>query len=534
MADFYPAAQYIQNPDILASYVRGQMAPLQVQQAQQQLTAGGLDIEKLRLALQQQRQVMDYANRLAGSQSGGAQNLGGQSGGIQNGPQGQVSSQAPQQSSGSYDGSFGSNPRINTMMALDILQGRDPLKTAQGAQEYELKQRQLQVQGPLAVMDSVAASTSPARIVMNNPGMVQRWQQLAPQLGFDPVKDFNDDNVRTAITFARNQVAGSAGLPTKEMPAKQQDIAGPLGSLYQRDPISGKVTQVKGEEPLKDVIDPATGQPTNMRASAAEGKQPFNQSIFGASNLGDQAKEFAYQSFVATGKIPANFGRNPAMQASLMDYISKRAAQEGNSAASIAAKGQAFQATQGVVKDFTSGQSGKAVTAINTAVQHINSLTPLVDALGTGDIKQINRFTNAFKEQTGSPAPTNYAALKEFVGGEVAKAVLPGGGGEKEREALLAPLNAANSPQAIHSALSTIQTALAGKTEALRNQWEVGTNGTQGSFDKFLMPATKKALDITDSATPKGAPVKVNSPEEAMKLAPGTVFVTPDGRTKVR
>lgn len=510
MAEFY--APQIQPPaDILGSYIRGQMAPLQVQQAQQQLTAGNLNIQQLQLALRGQQMTQDFARQLyGGGQSSGAQNIGGQSGGIQNGPQAQVSSQAPNQPTGSYDGSFVSSPRVNTMMALDVLAGRDPLKTAESAQEYELKQRQLQAQGPLATLDTIAGSASPARIVMNNPGLMQRWQQMAPQMGFDPVKDFSDDNVRAVINFARNNIAGSAGLPTKEPPVKQQDIPGPLGSLYQRDPISGKVTQVKGEEPLKDVIDPNTGQPTNVRASQAEGKQPFNQSIFGASNLGDQAKEFAYQSFVSTGKIPANFGRNPAMQASLMDYISKRAAQDGNSAASIAAKGQAFTAQQGVVKDFTSGQSGKAVTAINTAVQHINSLTPLVDALGTGDIKQINRFTNAFKEQTGSPAPTNYAALKEFVGGEVAKAVLPGGGGEKEREALLAPLNAANSPEAIHQALQTIQTALAGKTEALRNQWDVGTNGTQGSFDKFLMPATKKALGIADTpkATAHPAPIQ--------------------------
>jgi len=483
------------------------MAPLQVQQAQQQVTAGGLDIDKLRLALAQQKQVMGYASQLAGSQADDAQNMGGQSGGIQNGPQGQVSSQAPTQSSGSYDGSFGSNPRVNTMMALDVLAGRDPLKTAQGAQEYELKQRQLQAQGPLATLDTIAGSASPAKIVMNNPGLMQRWQQIAPQLGLDPVKDFSDDNVRSAINFGRNQIAGAAGLPTVAPPVKQQDIPGPLGSLYQRNPITGKVEQVKGEEPLKDVIDPNTGQPTNMRVSAAEGKQPFNQSIFGASNLSDQSKEFAYQSFVATGKVPANFGRNPAMQASLMDYISKRAAQEGNSAASIAAKGQAFQASQGVVKDFTSGQSAKAVNSINTAVAHIDSLTPLVDALGTGNVKQVNRFANVFKEQTGSPAPTDYASLKEFVGGEVAKAVLPGGGGEKEREALLAPLNAANSPQAIHSALQKIQIALAGKTEALRNQWDVGTMGTQGSFDKFLLPPTKKALGISDQqqANPGGA-----------------------------
>src|SRR5437667_12226173 len=103
--EFFPAALQLQYPDILASYVRGQMAPLQVQSAQQQVTAGQLDIDKL-------RQIMRYAGKIHDQ---GAQNQGGQTGGIQNGPQGQVSSQPPSPS-GSYDGSM-SMPPVNTMMA---------------------------------------------------------------------------------------------------------------------------------------------------------------------------------------------------------------------------------------------------------------------------------------------------------------------------------------------------------------------------------------------------------------------------------
>jgi hypothetical protein len=500
MADFYPAAQQLQNPDILGAYIKGQMAPLQLQAAQQQVEGGQLDIQKLRMALQQQGQVMDYAGQLAG-QATGAQNSGGPTGGLQNGPQGQVSSQPPAQGN---QGGYGSN--VNTMMALDVLQGRDPLKTAESAQAYEQKQRQLQAQGPLSLFDTVAGSPSPARIVMNNPTLMQGWQRVAPQLGMDPVKDFSDDNVRQALNFARNQIAGGAGLPTTAPPVQEKTINGPLGSIYQQNPISQKITQVKAEEPLKDVIDPATGQPTNMRASQAEGKQPFNQSIFGASNITDQQKDLAYQTYVTTGgKLPAGMmPRSDAAKAQIMDYIAQRAKADGNTAVSIAAQGQATQATQGVLKDFTSGATSKSLNAINTAVSHINSLEPLVDALGSGDIKRVNQFSNAFKQETGSPAPTDYASIKEFVGGEIAKAVLPGGGGEKERAALLDPLSASNSPAAIKSALEKIQIALAGKTEATRNQWDVGTRGTQGSFDKFLMPATKKALGIADTAAPEG------------------------------
>lgn len=506
MADFYPIALQTQTPDILGSYIRGQMAPLQVQAAQQQVTAGGLDIDKLRLALEQQKQVMGYASQLAGSQTAGAQNPAGQSGGIQNGPQAQVSSQAPQQSSGSYDGSFGSNPRVNTMMALDVLAGRDPLKTAQSAQEYEIKQRQLQVQGPLAVMDTVAASASPARIVMNNPGMMQRWQQLAPQLGFDPVKDFNDNNVRTAITFARNQVAGSAGLPTKELPHQMQDVAGPLGSIYQRDTVDNKLTKVKDEEPLKDVIGD-NGQPTNMRASQAEGKQPFNQGIYGAANISDQQKQLAYDTYLTTGgKLPSGMmPRSDAAKAQLMGYIADRAKAEGRTAESIAAQGQATQATQGVVKDFTSGQTKTTLNGLNTAISHMDILQQASSALGNGDIQALNKVKNFFGQQFGGTGVNNFNVVRDFAAGEVAKAVLPGGGGEKEREDIASAIKNSSSPQQLSQAIDMWRQLLAGKTDALRNQWDVGTRGTQGSFDKFLLPATKKALGISDQAAPNAA-----------------------------
>lgn len=501
MAEFYDPNQDIQRPDILGSYIRGQIAPLAVQQQQQAVISGGLDIDKTRLALKGMQMTQDLAGQIAGqvtqgSQSAGAQSASGPTGGIQSGSQGQAASPT---------GAFGSNTPVNTMMALDILQGRDPLKTAQGAQEYELKQKQLQAQGPLALFDTVAGSASPARIVMNNQSLMQGWQRVAPQMGFDPVKDFSDDNVRAAITFARNQIAGSAGLPTKELPHKMQDVSGPLGSMYQRDTVDNKLTQVKGEEPLKDVIDPNTGQPTNMRASQAEGKQPFQQSLYGAGQISDNTKEMAFQFAKANGgKLPPDMNfRSSTEKAAIANYISDRAKQEGLSSLQMLANGQALQATQGVVKDFTSGPTSKSLNAINTAVSHIDTLKPLVDALGTGDIKRVNQFSNAFKQETGSPAPTDYASIKEFVGGEVAKAVLPGGGGEKERAALLDPLNAANSPTAIKSALEKIQIALAGKTEATRNQWDVGTNGTQGSFDKFLLPATKKALGIADTSSPQ-------------------------------
>ena len=44
----------------------------------------------------------------------------------------------------------------------------------------------------------------------------------------------------------------------------------------------------------------------------------------------------------------------------------------------------------------------------------------------------------------------------------------------------------------------------------------------------------EKLAAPSPDAAPSGAPVRVNSPEEARALKPGTRFITPDGREKVR
>lgn len=492
--DFYPAAQTIQNPDILGAYIRGQMAPLQVQAAQQGVQAGALQLNQLKLALQGQQMTQNLARQIAGGYPGqAAQNQEGASGDIQSGPQGLVGPP--------------SAPPVNTLMALDVLQGRDPLSSAKSAQDYEIKQRQMQVQGPMAMAETVSSSPNADVLIKNNPSLQQAWINTAPKLGLDPFKDLTPENARRAAIFGYNNLAGSAGLPPKAMPVTMEQINGPNGQRLSRNPLTGEVKQEVGEESLHPVIG-SNGQPVLLPASQAVGKQPFNQSLFGAANISDQTKEFAYQKYLTTGKLDVNVARSPAAQSQLWNYIAQRADQDGNSAASISARGQAFQASQGVVKDFTSGQTSKTLNGLNTAIGHMDQLDQAATALNNGNIQALNKMSNFFGTQFGSSNVTNFNVIKNFAAGEVAKAVLPGGGGEREREEIADAIKNSNSPQQLHDAISTWRNLLSSKTEALRNQWDVGTNGTQGSFDKFLLPDTKKALGI-QSATGNAPPAAI-------------------------
>lgn len=68
-----------------------------------------------------------------------------------------------------------------------------------------------------------------------------------------------------------------------------------------------------------------------------------------------------------------------------------------------------------------------------------------------------------------------------------------------------------------------------GTYEGVEDAWDKA-GGSKSIFDD---PKLKKYLEPSQ-AQPTAAPVRVKSVEEAKKLPAGTVFITPDGRTKVR
>lgn len=409
-----------QYPDLLGSYLRGRMAPLQLQAAQQQNVLGGLQAEQLRMTIDRQRKTNDVVDQMLNQASGQAP--GGPTGGIQSGPQASSPSalDVPNSFSPSGVSSNGLPFQPSTMMALDLLQGRDPLATATKAQEYQLTQAKLKAQGPLDLMKTLATSDSADRIVMNNPQLIAQWPNLARQLGLDPAKDFNNINVRKAATLAYNNIAGSVGMEAMPMPNQVQTVNGALGSRYEVDPLTGKQTQVKSEESLHQVIA-ANGQPVLLPASEAAGKQPFNQSIFGAANMSDQAIQFAADSYRTTGKFPTTMGRNPAMQAKVLEKVAADAAAQGDTAASIDARAKARSASGEALK-----QNQKLLTAtqgyLATMDKNLDKLTEVMGKVDTTGSPLINKALRAWQQgAVGDPDVAQYVTYLSSVQGEFAK-----------------------------------------------------------------------------------------------------------------
>lgn len=498
----FAAPPQLQQFDPVGSLLRGSNAAAQIQENAIAPQMRQLQLEQLRMALGKQRMINDFAGRILGA---GNQNQGTPTGGIQNGPQSSVSQ--PTQSGSTYappnennSGGMTLDPR--SAFAVEMLTSGDVTKglAAQAAAMKDNQERlKIQNQPQVDMLRMAATSPNPGALVMNNPSLMAAWHQNAPRFGIDPSNPQNltPENLRMVMTFGHNTTTAQYGGDQLQMPGQVEQIKGYNGQQLSHNVVTGDVKQEVAPQELKTVIE--NGRPKYVLASDAVGKEPFNPSIFGAANLSNNALELGYQQYANTGQMPS-FGRNPAMQAKMLDYIAKRSSDDfgPNATATIIARGQQTKAQGAVVKDFESGQTAKTLNGLNTAIKHMDTMETAVVALQNGNIQVLNKLGNFFGTQLGNDPANNFNIVKNFAAGEVAKAVLPQGGGEREREEISRAINSANSPQQLHSALALWRELLAGKTDALRNQWDTGTNGNHGNFDRFLLPETKRALGIKD------------------------------------
>lgn len=433
-------------------------------------------------------------------------------------------------------GSLPVNGKSPQQAALwEQLNGKDvtPTAAAEAVRKAQLQVAQSAIGPRISALDTIIQTGDPTKIVASSPALAGLWRELAPTIGVDPnsSQSFTPDNVRLAFGARRNELAAWAQLPRADVKAPLKTTTLPDGRTAQIDQLSGKEDILSSDE-LQQVIGP-DGKPTLVPRSKAAYMTPYNASQAAAGSITDQAKEQAYQRFKVTAEMPAAGRGSAASQAVYANYFAKRAAEDGDDGAAQAARTQQYKATQGVVKDFTSGKTATTLNGLNTAIGHMDLLDRAATALQNGDVQAINKLKNFAGTQFGSPTANNFNVIRDFAAGEIAKAVLPGGGGEAERQEIADAVKSSNSPAQLHSAIGQWRDLLGSKTDAIRNQWEVGTNGQQGSFDKFLLPATKKALGIGDTAPPSASGLPRKNPQGWVlhRDAEGNkAYVSPDGK----
>lgn len=166
--------------------------------------------------------------------------------------------------------------------------------------------------------------------------------------------------------------------------------------------------------------------------------------------------------------------------------------------------GGTFAAKAKTLRDFSTGQQGNSVRFMNVAISHINTLQQLGKELDNGDTQAFNKLKNAWKSQTGQPAPTSFTAARDIVANEVVKAVTASGGALADRQEAQAQISTASSWDQLAGIADTWKQLLAGQLGGLKLQYETGTG--MKNFDTKLYPETLKELGGLENPAPTNGP----------------------------
>lgn len=502
MAEF--VAPQFNNPDFLRSAALGQqmgiqaqLAPGELQGQQQGLQQGQLTIDQLRQTLQTKGLINQYAQKLAsqddpnGTQS--AQAAGGGTGGIQNGPQGSLTQPATP-----------GGPSTGTMMALDVLQGRDPLQTQRFAQENQLAQKKLQLAGPINLAVQVAQDPRANVVIANNPSMLGGFKQWAAAHGLDP-------NDPTNLTVANAQAA--AKQLYSNLKAQVGESGNDLG-------FSG--TLKPGEEAYKNgqaVAGDPNGMTADQRANLEISRghldidkqklklQQANQGAF-TPEMGELGAALAERGV----SLPSGF-RSKQQQASLYGgLLARHPGMSTDDLADLVKSGKISLAGDMKEQTTAGGIVGKVKYAENELTQSIPLALESSGKVSRASFVPFNKLTQMADTSISDPALVDLKIKTQSVLNAYDMLASRSGTDVGKREETKKLLSTAQSPEAYETALK----AMAQEAQVAHKAGDISMGRTPGA-----------------SSSGNG-PVKVSSPDEAMKLAPGTVFITPDGRTKVR
>jgi hypothetical protein len=364
------------------------------------------------------------------------------------------------------------------------------------------------------------------------------WVRLMQNPWLDPVsKQFAMQQLQRAIT------------------PQMQTITDKDGSVWQKDPITGKLTLLqdnsKSETAKMQVIGEDQFGNKQYGIVSSEGKvTPYTPPAAAAqtaqSPLDLHGKEFiqtldpriqSQVTAIVEGRAPYPTGmllKTPYGQ-QLAAYVTQAdpSFESGNATARIAAR-----------KEFESGGPNSVagtITAGNAAIQHLGELSDAAEKLNNTSIPMINSVANVFSAGAGHPQVTNFNNIVARFGEEATKFYRGIGGSEADVQRDISNLNPNMSPDQLRGAIQTQVNLMRDKIQAIQTRWHtvmgpmvpdfpIVSDKTEGVINKV----NGRNSPAAEGQAATGNPVHVRTPDEARKLAPGTLFVTPDGRQFTR
>jgi hypothetical protein len=373
----------------------------------------------------------------------------------------------------------GFSPQMAQRLAL--LRGGDPVTTASKLREQQLQIAQQRYAPAIAQLDTLTQSDTPSKYVAANPQLAAAWQKLAPQLGMDPQKDFNDQNVRTAFTFGRNQLAGALSEATVAPNVMLQNRSIGNGGTIQIDPRTGKVTQgAPQQETAPFVMPDGSVKLLTKTDGMSRGLSPFSA-----------------ETYINPGTVAPTATAIAAYKAAPLTAQAIRTAQGQAIMAQVYQLNPKYDATQYATKqkareDFATGSQGDTVRSLSTATDHLNQLGVAATAMQSNDTQVFNRVRNYFSQETGGSKVTNFDSMKEIVGDEVVKAVVGSTGGVGDRDAIKDAFAAASSPAQLQGVIAKYKGLMGGQLSSLRRQYQQSTG--LNDFNDMVSPAAGKQL----------------------------------------
>ncbi len=167
-------------------------------------------------------------------------------------------------------------------------------------------------------------------------------------------------------------------------------------------------------------------------------------------------------------------------------------------------------------KEFSAGGPNSpagAITAGNTAIQHLGHLSDAAEALGNRSIPLWNSIANTFETQTGDPRVTNFEAVRNKYVEEATKFYRGTGGSEADLKRDIDNLSTASSPQQLREAINQHVQLMQSKINALQDRWRQGMGPNAGDFP-IIQAESQKALDrIAQRASGQQAPQTSAAPQ---------------------
>lgn len=382
---------------------------------------------------------------------------------------------------------------------LAIRSGKDPAQAANDARTAQIASAKQQYDPIIQQLSGIVQSDDPVRDINANPLLAATWAHYAQQRGIDPSKGLNAANARQVFGGLANQYRSALGESAVAPPIPLEQVSGPgssLGARYSRDPVTGEVKQEVGPQEVGNYIGPNGQIIQRTKAEAqAQGLTPYvPQTYVNAGTVDPMAQMIAdYKSAPLTGFAL----RSPQGQAIMAEV---RRLNPDYDATAYAAKVKARDA-------FATGKQGDTVRSLSVATSHLNQLSDLVDALGNKNLRVFNTLANAYSQETGGTAPTNFDTVKNIVADEVTKAILGYGGSVQDRDKAAAVIARSNSPAQLKSSIQQYLRLMGGQLDGLRRQYVKNTG--LNDFDEMLSPQAQQQIEAhapNSAAPPAGLP----------------------------